>query len=382
MSFRKIASLGLAAAITLSVTSTTAFAQVPSFLKMFKRSGVEAKAGVSYELTEEDGPWLILASTLVGSGSRDRADRLALEIRRDLKLPAFIYREKFDFTGNPLSGGAKVSGGSRGRRMAYANEYEYEAYAVLVGEYDSINHPQVQADLERVKTAVLDVFRDPKVVAAEMNQSSPVTAVKAVRKWVEMKARKPKGPMGNAFITRNPLLPEDYFRDPAVDSFISKMNDGLQFSLLECDGKFSVIVRTFTGYGTIVYGKTEERFRESQGRMNKCAADAEKMVVSLRKDGIEAYQFHDRDKSVVTVGSFDSLGRELPGGGFEYAADIRRVMQRFSALNVDPGLANQVAASKGYAANNAGMIPFDVQPVPIAVPKKTKRSLYSATFQR
>ena len=70
---------------------------------------------------------MILAHTFLGEGSKSRAERLTAEIRRELRLPAFMSREKFDFTGNP---------GVGSKRLRYANEYQYEAYAVLVGEYD------------------------------------------------------------------------------------------------------------------------------------------------------------------------------------------------------------------------------------------------------
>ena len=59
-------------------------------------------------------------------------------------------------------------------------------------------------------------------------------------------------------------------------------------------------------------------------RLDKFAADADKMTRKLRSQGVEAYQFHDRSRSLVTIGSFDTLGRELPDGRFEYDAEIRK----------------------------------------------------------
>jgi hypothetical protein len=142
-----------------------------------------------------------------------------------------------------------------------------------------------------------------------------------------------------------------------------------------------VVVKTFEGLGTIVDGRKEKKFQPSVSRLNKFAADAERMTTELRAKGVEAYQFHDRFRSLVTVGSFDVLGRELPDGKFEYAPEIRAVMRKYSAFNVAPELARQVpAGTKGIASNNVAMIPFDVQPTPIAVPKPTKRSLYGSAL--
>ena len=353
----------------------TVHADKPSLLKMFQRTpSAEADPAKTYELSEEDGPWLILASNFVGEGSKQRAEKLVLEIREDLGLPAYIYREKFDFTGT-IDRDARTA-----KAVRYANRYQYEAYAVLVGEYDSVSHPNLERDLEAIRTAQPKVYQDTDDIAAETDRSNPVTTVKSItEKLLKARRGKPRGPMGHAFVTRNPILPEEYFAAPKVDSFVSQLNEGLKYSLLKCDGKYTVVVKTFEGLGTIVDGKKDKEFEPSVSRLDKFASDAAKMTSELRAQGVEAYQFHDRFRSIVTVGSFDSLGRELPDGRFEYAADIRKVMRKYSAFNVPPELARQVpAGSKGVASNNVAMIPFDVEPTPIAVPKPTRRSLYGS----
>ncbi len=319
---------------------------------------------------------MILASNFVGEGSKTRAERLAFEIRRDLGLPAFIYQEKFDFTGNINSDPRSAT------RVRYANRYQYDAYAVLVGEYDGVEHPSIERDLKAIRKATPAVFRDPNEVAAETDHSKPVTTVKSfTSKLLNSRSEKPAGPMSQAFVTRNPMLPQEYFAAPQVDSFVSQLNEGLDYSLLKCKGKYTVVVKTFQGVETIVDGKNDKKFEPSGRRLEKCATDANKITTKLRAQGVEAYQFHDRFRSLVTVGSFDSLGRELPDGRFEYASEILAVMRKYSAFNVSPELKSQVPAGmRGVASNNVAMIPFDVQPTPIAVPKLSKRSLYGAAL--
>lgn len=363
--------------IIACLAAGSAFADPPSLLRMFGRgTSVEADTSKDYTLSEEDGPWMILASTQVGEGSKDRAQKLALEIRSELGLQAFVYNEKFDFTGT-VAFDARTS-----RKAKYANEYQYDAYAVLVGEYDSVDHPSIDRDLERVKTHVPDTLADPNAIAAETSGTNPVTAVKAMAsRWKRSGEKASKGPMAGAFVTRNPMLPEEYFESPTVDSFVSQLNEGVPNSLLKCDGKYTVIVKTFQGMAAIQDGKMDKEFEPDGNRLDKFAKDADKMCSRLRKQGVDAYQFHDRTRSIVTVGSFDELGRQLPNGQFEYTAPIRKLMQQYSALNVRPELARQVPAyQKGVASNNIGMVPFDVQPVPIAVPKLSKSSMYKAAF--
>ncbi|TWU24194.1 hypothetical protein Pla52o_21200 [Novipirellula galeiformis] len=354
----------------------TSQAGPPNLMNMFRSgSQVEADVEAEYMLSQEDGPWMILASTCVGEGSKARAHRLAFEIRRDLNMPAFIYREKFDFTG---SVGKNQTGG---RRLRYANEYQYDAYAVLVGEYDRVEHEGIDQDLQKLKSARLPIFEDKEEIAKETSTASPVTTVRAItRKLMERRNDKTLGPMANAFVTRNPMLPEDYFDAPEVDSFVQQLNEGKDYSLLSCKGKYTVVVATFEGLGTIVDGHKEKNFTPSGKRLDKMAADAGKMAAELRKQGIEAYQFHDRTRSLVTIGSFPSLGRELPDAKFEYDPEIRRVMETYRAFNSQK--ARYVPGHNGVAVHHAALIPFDVNPVPIAVPRTSKRSLYSSALGR
>ena len=358
------------AAVVAGVSAAPADAAPPSLLRLFGKAKPIEQAD-SFVLDEEDGPWLLLATTFVGEDAKDRAQRAALEIRSELRLPAFIYKEDFDFTGSAGQDNAT------GRRARYANPHQYQAFAVLVGEYDSVNHENIDKDLVRLKSADLNVFRDPDDVAAEYNTKTPASMIKAFGEHL-FKARKGRGrnPMAAAFVTRNPLLPESFFQQPEVDSFVQQLNEDTKFSLLESEGKFTVVVRTFGACGTIVGAKNEDKYEPSEERMAKFARQADKMVRELRKQGEEAYQYHDRDRSVVTIGSFESLGREMPGGGFQYEPGIRRLMHEFSALN--DSRAQRVPGRQGVAANHIAMIPFDVQPTPIAIPKVSKRSLYSA----
>jgi len=375
--------------LTLSLAfSSNLVAEGPSLLRMFSRGGGEVEADVSksYSLSQEDGPWLILAHTFLGEGAKERADRLVLELRQDLNLPAFVYEEDFDFSGSVNTGGPiQQSGGGYGatRRMKYKNEIRYKAFAVLVGEYDTSEHPKIDADLQRVKTATCSVFGDEKEMAAETDLRNPVTAVKALHKQLTARfGDKEQGAMSSAFLTRNPLLPEDFFKNAEVDSFVRSLNDDKPFSLLSNEGTYTVVVRTFSGFNTIVDGKKDLAFKPSGKRLLQCGVDAHNMVKLMRKEGIEAYEFHDRTQSVVTVGSFESLGRDLPNGGFEYAPDILRVMNEYRAFNVDPKLASHVQqkTTQGMPVKCvAERFPFDIQPMPIAVPKASKRSFYGAT---
>lgn len=363
--------------LTLMIGFSPALADTPSLLKIFRRTpAVQADRSESFELDETDGPWLILATTQVGEGSKERAEQLAMEIRQELNLPAFIYKENFDFTGT-IKGSEGMS-----RKLRYANQYRYDAYAVLVGEYDTTNHPSIARDLKHIRAANLPAFQKSEQRSSEPEQLSPIELVQDLtREMLSMgKNRKPR-PMGNAFVTRNPMLPQEYFETPEVDSFVHQLNDDVPNSLLTCNGTYTVVVKTFEGDTAFVDGKQDKMFKPNGNRLAKNSSQAAQMTKALRDQGVEAYQYHDRFRSLVTVGSFTELGRELPDGGFEYARDILQTMKKYRALNVRSELARQVPqGQRGVAANAAAKIPFDIEPKPIVVPKVSKRSLYGAAF--
>ncbi len=339
----------------------------PGLLRMFN-SSEEPKVAVkdAKQLSEIDGPWMILAATFTGAEGEAQARTLADELTAEIGVQTFIHREDFKF------GGKRLPTGPDGKSRRYANDSDYVAFAVLVGEYDSVDHPQLIKDLKRIKAS------KPKSMAksdatADQREENSMTAVRKLQKTLLKRTGKDgEGPLAGAFATTNPLLPEEYFSAPEVDSFVAELNDQVDHSLLSNPGKFTVVVRTFAGLGALDTGMKAGAFEPSSERMDICAENADTMVKELRKQGVEAYQFHDRTRSLVTIGSFDSLGRSLPDGSFEYDPGILKVMQTYCA-------GSQTAPSqfgKGIAAKHVASIPFDVKPSPIAVPKKSKRSLY------
>ena len=354
--------------MSLPLTLAPLQAQTPKLMQIFGRRSVEADPSKAYELTELEGPWMILASTFAGPTGEQQARALVLELRRDYNLPAYIHREKFDFT-SPIAARDPSA-----KPMRYANAQAYEAYAVLVGEFDSANHPELDEALETIKSATPQACKQ----AGDETDTSPMAAIRKLRrKWIGAKDEGPRGPMAYAFATKNPLLPDEFFSAPEVDSFVFGLNKDVQHSLLNNPAKYTVVVRTFEGLSTLVDGKHDKKFVPSGERLDQCAELAHKMTMTLRARGVEAYEFHDRSRSLVTIGSFESLGQQTANGGFAYDPAIRNVMQTYCAGNHSHPTAD---GKPGIAANHVDFIPYDVRPAPIAVPKKSKRSIYASAL--
>jgi hypothetical protein len=182
------------------------------------------------------------------------------------------------------------------------------------------------------------------------------------------------GPLARAFITRNPLLPDEYFvPKTGLDELVVKMNKNVEHSLLDCPGKYTVQVAHFTG--EVILNQGEIRAIESgaeagpestkQG-LAKAAEKAHELTVALRMKGWEAYEFHDRYASLVTVGSFDSVGTPRADGKVEINPQVHRIMQIFGGKSKKVPGGEDVTQPESLVG-----ICFDVQPLPVEVPRRS-----------
>ena len=213
-----------------------------------------------------------------------------------------------------------------------------------------------------------------------------------------------RGPMGHAFLTRNPMLPREYFVPQGVDAEVAKWNEGVEHSLMKCPGKYSIRVATFRGRVTFeTYSeKLDQKPRKSKKKMDpleEAAHNAHEMTVALRAKGWEAYEFHDRQESYVTVGSFDD-GTQLPDGRIELngreaqiiantfgAATPNNVFERPAAQDIQAEELRKQQFSKLFAQRGEAFdglhpkrfigLPLDIIPEPVNVPRKSISSTYA-----
>ncbi len=376
---------------TLAIGSTaTALAEPPSILKIFRSK--QSLPDESLELKVEHGPWMILAYSFPGSDGKSKAIELAREIRQALKQPAFVMertsgvtstlarRERIrnDDNGNPLSVALEAR---------YANGGQESVYVVLVGEFTSIDDPRVADVLEDVRFAKpVSLGEDPKssTAGSDKTQSSNflVQQYRAIM-WKRNDRKDDYGKMGAAFVTRNPLLPDDYFEAPKVDDFVANLNKDVEFSLLDCPGKFTVRVASFSGRQVHDFGigTKGSKLEEISDQLDKAAMDAHVLTTALRKQGVEAYEFHDRTGSYVMVGSFDSLGQEVTAGQFQYHPGILEINQKWCGYRVVEAQDRRTGAKgKTTTLNRLENIPFDIEGKPMAVPRLATSKLYSGSL--
>lgn len=337
--------------------------------RLFTLQKVEADPNKTYELTPQNGPWMIMACSFSGPRALEDARALVLELRSRYKLPAYWYRKDFDLDDESLP--TRVDRYGRPVKLRYQRGDHVEEVAVLVGDFPSVDDPEALATLQKIK------YARPKCL--EVNPEKPTS--RNLASWrmfwsLTDPERQRKGPMRYAFLTTNPLLPKEVFAPPGLDELLIKANEGVPYSLLDCPGKYTVQVATFTGKIAIkpqeIQRLQREPFDPEKSQLVAAAQMAHKLAEALRLKGYEAYVFHDRYASVVTVGSFDWITRRLPDGTVEFNPQVKAIIETFQGKPITEG---PMAGS--YAPQTIVGIPLDVSPIPVLVPKRPIQTVLS-----
>jgi hypothetical protein len=312
---------------------------------------------------------MIYVASFAGPGAEDEANQLATELRKRFRLKSFVHSKDYDFS-QPVQG-IGVNRDLSPKKMRYNTHGSFSEIAVMVGDYDSVDDPDLQKTLSMLK------YAQPKSLSPENEKTTlRFAGLRALQKRVNGDdAKKQKGPLGRAFAVPNPLVPREAYAPNGVDTFVFKINKDVKYSLLDCPGAYSVRVATFRG--SVVTNQQKVKEIEDGGRLEskleEAAVKANKLTLALRKIGHEAYEFHDRHESYVTVGHFDWVGKDRPDGKQEINPAVHKVIQEFSPSNGSSANTRFVSAQPKRLAD----IPFDVQPLPVLVPKRSLANDYS-----
>lgn len=317
--------------------------------------GQGAPIGGELALTQDNGPWLIVASSFSGDGAEGQARALAEELRGKFRMAAYVHEMSFKF-GDDNPGQGLDNYGAPTKRHYRRGDQAHEI-AVLVGNFPSIDDPEGQQMLARIKSLEPDALNvDADKTAQSMAKVHQFE--EALKEKLGSKSKK-RGPMGQAFFTRNPILPREYFVPKGVDAFVAKMNEGVEHSLLDCPGQKSIQVATFRGK-TILQTSAQEpesksffggRKREERNPLVEAAENAHLLTKELRDHGWEAYEFHDRMESIVTIGAFAEVTQKLPNGQIVVIPQVQKIYETFDAgfdTPADPlsGIGNDEATQR------------------------------------
>jgi hypothetical protein len=380
---------------------------------------LQPAVGGDLSITQNNGPWMIVAASFSGEGAEKQATELAQELRGQYRIAAYVHEMSFKF-GDENPGQGLDAYGAPTRRH-YRRGDQAREIAVLVGDYPTIDDHEAQQMLAQIKSL------DPKALNVDAGHTAQtMVQVRQYEDSIKEKTGKGKkrGPMGQAFFTRNPILPREYFVPKGVDPFVAKMNEGVEHSLLDCPGQKTIQVATFRGKtmlqtskdaGSTSFWATKKH--DDSNPLIEAAENAHLLTKELRAHGYEAYEFHDRTQSIVSIGSFDDVTQKLQDGRVVVVPAVQKIVQTFDAgfdtpadplsgigndtmnqrlveqqeqqvsmqlsgkqAQVVPGLNPKhvkIMHGRGKSVKVDRIIPMDVHPQAIDVPKRSISSAYS-----
>ncbi len=266
---------------------------------------VEAVKGKRYKLSSQHGPWMIMAAsfrdvpierrTETGLSAWQAADMMVYELRK-LGVPAYTYLQDMKMGElKEFSSGSVV-----GEEKKYVAQHE--AVAVLAGNFSSAEDKNAKAILNYLKNEFEPEF---------LNDASNGGLIART-------PGRPK-PLSRAHMTVNPLMDAEDVKRNSMDPLVKKLNSDMEYSLLKNKGKYTLRVATFEGtsvvqVGNQTSGKAQNYFNKVMGSNLYSAGDQAweltEVLRSASKYGygrdFDAYIYHDRYKSIVTIGAFDS----------------------------------------------------------------------------
>lgn len=357
--------------VVLSAFAVTQAAASPPWQKLALFKQIDADPDKQYPLTERQGPWVIMAAVFSGDEAEEQADELVLELRSRFKLKAYRYERDFDFSKGETA--RRVDQFGQPVKMKYVVKQMHEI-AVVVGDFSAVDDPEAQKVLKKIRTI------EPECLDTNQRAKKGKKQYRTLGEWhdslnAEFNKKYKVGPMRRAMLVTNPVLPSDYFHPKGVDDLVQKMNSPVQFSLLKCPARYTCKIATFGGAKEVNPAKIDEiekKAKKFDSRLEEAAIKAHEMTVALRAKGFEAWEFHDRYSSIVTVGSFDSLGAARGDGQMEYNPELCKLMETFSAPRKPvPGQAGTKLGDPYVVQTKIGRIACDVVAIPLEVPRRS-----------
>ena len=335
-----------------------------------KATKVDADPKKDYYLTESDGNWFAMAKKFSGDSAAVQAKRLAYEFRAAYKMNAFVFKYDPD----------KTEMDALSTQLGKTKKFHYQTsraveYAVLVGGFPTGEDLELQKTLEKIRKM------QPKSLKDDPQSKAAVENFKVSAKTEPRYAG--YGPLGGAIPVPNPLLPPEFFNHKGVvDPFIAKLNSDSKYSLLNNKKTYTVRIATFSGDSSMK--KSNEAFNDLETRLQYAGLRAAALCEALRNQGVEAWEFHDRDCSFVTIGSFDQYGTLQQDGHTELTPEVGAIMKKYGGELVadEDGRSRYKAytivveipdpSSSSFAPKKKKLtIACDVRPVIIVVPQRS-----------
>ena len=358
---------------------------------------VSADPKADYPLDETNGPWMIYVKNYDGPNAREDARTLALELRQKHGFKAYVYHKQFDlaqmleeeenhkqlemeFRMALQQSGIEDMPFHNPIRTKFVNGNMTDEYAVLVGDFQSIDDKDINKAYEKIINLepvciIAQLKRDIAQAEQTGTDFSKTTMIDLQRFDYREQNNIAVRPLAKAMKITNPILPPEFFSN-RVDDFVQKLNAESRYSLLRCPGKYTIKVGEYRGFVIadpkgIQEAEKNESVLHQTNQLANAGENAEQVCEALRLKGYEAYTFHDRTKSIVTVGSFNSLGKtDRNGYVTEFLPEITGIIKTFAWDSEVDKTVHRPSADEPFRLGKSILnIPLLPIPEPMDVPK-------------
>ncbi len=297
-----------------------------------------------------------------GLSAEEAAAELVFELR-EKGIPAYTYAQ-----------GALIEHQSTHDRLGREDNRIYAAQrdmiSVIAGNYPSVDDKTAQQTLKYIKAFHPKFMKDKK--SGAVYRTTPGR----------------QGPLSGAFLTVNPLIKSEELAQAHPDLVSRDLTSASHYPLFANKKKYTLVVASFTGKKVTPiagskYAGEESKFTQaiensvkdrSAYNLNRAGEDAEQLAKALREGQgdkrYEAYVYHDRYQSLVTVGGFDSPNDPA----------IQNLMQHFCAKKKRDPTNNQevmvaetlmlkIPQSRNNPTGGMQTWMFDPQPQVMPVPR-------------
>lgn len=314
-----------------------------AFVLLFGQAPTASETNNKYPLTEREGPWLIHIGSFRGDQSLEFAHRFAEETRSKHHMLTFIYsmnesdavkdREELRQNQMKLIGTDKVPESQEHQKFKTVRVVK--EYSVFVGNYPDMEKARYEA--VRIKE-----FAPPSSIPAygvhlynestsrsrvdpESREFGGMFGMRSTAKTEEGKRlnQTQGNPYRQAFVVRNPILTKvaevaaalKQQPQPTFDPAWRELNANEKYSVFTCPKPWTIVVAHFVPPAVVLPSSESSLFQVGTtvnsvetGKALKRAADNARQMADLLRDGgkgYDAYVFHTRQYSLVTVGAFD-----------------------------------------------------------------------------
>lgn len=262
---------------------------------------IDATRGRQYRITKQHGPWMIMVASFSkpheysrhdGKTPKEAADELVYALRKK-GIPAYTFA--LDEVEQSI-----VTTDRTGRSRTASLRAQHGNLSVIAGNYESVDDRKGQQTLKYIKQLDLDALNLGSWKKDARFRPTP---------------GKPR-PFSGAFLTLNPLLSPEEVAQRKRDPLLLKLNSG-EYSIMDNPGKFTLVVASFKGRSLTQVSSRETDDFKITGSLDD-AAERAWIVAKILREGafqkgsrqqgrtFEAYVYHTRYESFVTIGAYDS----------------------------------------------------------------------------